>query len=64
MLTHESYMARAIELAEQGRGSVSPNPMVGCVLVKDGEILVKAIIKNLEKLMLRLWLLEMPLKIH
>ena len=39
MLTHESYMARAIELAEQGRGSVSPNPMVGCVLVKDGEII-------------------------
>ena len=39
MLTHENYMARAIELAEQGRGSVSPNPMVGCVLVKDGEII-------------------------
>ena len=39
MLTHESYMARAIELAEQGRGFVSPNPMVGCVLVKDGEII-------------------------
>ena len=32
-------MARAIELAEQGRGTVSPNPMVGCVLVKDGEII-------------------------
>ena len=39
MLTHENYMARAIELAKQGRGSVSPNPMVGCVLVKDGEII-------------------------
>ena len=32
-------MARAIELAEQGRGAVSPNPMVGCVLVKDDEMI-------------------------
>ena len=36
---HESFMSRAIELATQGRGIVSPNPMVGCVLVKDGEII-------------------------
>jgi len=39
MLVHENFMARAIELAKKGRGSVSPNPMVGCVLVKDGEII-------------------------
>ena len=39
MLSHEDYMARAIKLAENGRGNVSPNPMVGCVLVKDGEII-------------------------
>jgi len=25
------HLARAIELAEQGRGQVSPNPMVGAV---------------------------------
>lgn len=31
------FMARALELAERGRGRVSPNPMVGCVVVKDGE---------------------------
>ena len=36
---HEMFMSRALELAKQGRGSVSPNPMVGCVLVKDGEII-------------------------
>lgn len=35
----ERYMARALELAEKGRYSVSPNPMVGCVLVKDGAII-------------------------
>ncbi len=31
-------MRRALELAERGRYSVSPNPMVGCVLVRDGTI--------------------------
>ena len=36
---HESFMARALELAREGMGSVSPNPLVGCVLVKDGEII-------------------------
>jgi len=36
---HESFLSRALELASKGRGKVSPNPMVGCVLVKDGEII-------------------------
>jgi diaminohydroxyphosphoribosylaminopyrimidine deaminase / 5-amino-6-(5-phosphoribosylamino)uracil reductase len=31
------HLARALELAELGRGGVSPNPLVGCVLVRDGE---------------------------
>ena len=31
-----SYMALAVELAERGVGWVSPNPLVGAVLVKDG----------------------------
>jgi diaminohydroxyphosphoribosylaminopyrimidine deaminase/5-amino-6-(5-phosphoribosylamino)uracil reductase len=31
-------MARALELAEKGRGTTSPNPLVGCVLVRAGEI--------------------------
>ena len=29
-------MARALDLAERGRGTTSPNPMVGAVLVRDG----------------------------
>ncbi|MEM1211045.1 MAG: bifunctional diaminohydroxyphosphoribosylaminopyrimidine deaminase/5-amino-6-(5-phosphoribosylamino)uracil reductase RibD [Planctomycetota bacterium] len=33
------YMALALALAEQGRGHVEPNPMVGAVLVKDGQVL-------------------------
>ncbi len=32
------WMARAVELAQRGRGSVEPNPMVGCVIVQDGEV--------------------------
>jgi len=31
-------MLRALELAQAGRGLVSPNPMVGCVIVYDGKI--------------------------
>lgn len=31
-------MKRALALAEQGAGKTAPNPMVGCVIVKDGEI--------------------------
>lgn len=32
------YMQLALELAERGRGAVEPNPMVGAVIVRDGEI--------------------------
>lgn len=32
------FMLRALELAERGRGFVEPNPMVGCVIVKDGGV--------------------------
>jgi diaminohydroxyphosphoribosylaminopyrimidine deaminase/5-amino-6-(5-phosphoribosylamino)uracil reductase len=32
-------MLRALELAKMGRGSVSPNPMVGCVIARDGVII-------------------------
>lgn len=33
------WMHRALELARRGLGSVEPNPMVGCVLVRDGELI-------------------------
>jgi diaminohydroxyphosphoribosylaminopyrimidine deaminase/5-amino-6-(5-phosphoribosylamino)uracil reductase len=33
------HLKRALELAERGRGRVSPNPLVGAVLVKDGEVI-------------------------
>ena len=34
-------MRRAIELAKKGGGHVHPNPLVGCVVVKDGEIIAE-----------------------
>jgi diaminohydroxyphosphoribosylaminopyrimidine deaminase/5-amino-6-(5-phosphoribosylamino)uracil reductase len=34
-----AFMDRALALAERGRGSVEPNPMVGAVLVRDGRVL-------------------------
>jgi diaminohydroxyphosphoribosylaminopyrimidine deaminase/5-amino-6-(5-phosphoribosylamino)uracil reductase len=34
----ETYMRRALQLAERGWGRVSPNPMVGAVVVRDGEV--------------------------
>ena len=36
---HESFMEIAIGLAQKGIGKVSPNPLVGCIIVKDGEII-------------------------
>ncbi|MBI4805522.1 MAG: bifunctional diaminohydroxyphosphoribosylaminopyrimidine deaminase/5-amino-6-(5-phosphoribosylamino)uracil reductase RibD [Desulfovibrio sp.] len=34
-------MARALELARQGKGSTAPNPCVGAVLVRDGAIVAE-----------------------
>jgi len=36
--TDRTQLRRALELAEGGRGRVSPNPLVGAVIVRDGEV--------------------------
>jgi len=38
-MNDRDFMRRALELAARGRGYVSPNPMVGAVVVKDGRII-------------------------
>lgn len=38
---HEKWMRLAIEEAQKGYGFVSPNPLVGAVIVKEGKILGK-----------------------
>ena len=35
------FMEHALLVAERGRGRVSPNPLVGCVLVKDGVVIAE-----------------------
>jgi diaminohydroxyphosphoribosylaminopyrimidine deaminase / 5-amino-6-(5-phosphoribosylamino)uracil reductase len=37
--TDLQHLSRAIALAENGRGMVSPNPLVGAVVVRDGKVL-------------------------
>ncbi|MDE6760752.1 MAG: bifunctional diaminohydroxyphosphoribosylaminopyrimidine deaminase/5-amino-6-(5-phosphoribosylamino)uracil reductase RibD [Lachnospiraceae bacterium] len=39
MTGNEKYMRRAIEIAKSGIGKVNPNPLVGAVIVKDGQII-------------------------
>ena len=39
METHQSFMKRCIDLAMLGSGSAAPNPMVGCVIVRNGSII-------------------------
>ena len=35
----QDYMQRCLDLAILGQGLVAPNPMVGCVIVKNGKII-------------------------
>jgi diaminohydroxyphosphoribosylaminopyrimidine deaminase / 5-amino-6-(5-phosphoribosylamino)uracil reductase len=35
----DKYMEEAFDLADYGRGSTHPNPLVGAVLVRDGEVM-------------------------
>ncbi len=39
MTEQSSFLARAIELARRGEYTCQPNPMVGCVIERDGHIL-------------------------
>ncbi len=39
MADDAEFMRRAIDLATRGRGSVEPNPMVGCVIVREGQVI-------------------------
>lgn len=39
MPEHEIYMRRCLELAELGLGNVSPNPMVGAVIIHEGKVI-------------------------
>lgn len=38
---HDQWMREALELAARGAGSVSPNPLVGCVIVHQGHAIAQ-----------------------
>lgn len=38
-MNDDDYMRLALQLAERGCGWTAPNPMVGAVIVKDGQII-------------------------
>jgi diaminohydroxyphosphoribosylaminopyrimidine deaminase/5-amino-6-(5-phosphoribosylamino)uracil reductase len=40
-MSHDVFMRRVFDLAQQAKGKTWPNPMVGCVIVKDGEIIAE-----------------------
>ncbi len=42
MNKHEFFMRKVLELAEKGRLTTSPNPMVGALIVKNGKIVANA----------------------
>ena len=39
MSSHEYYMSCALQLAERGLYTTDPNPRVGCIIVKNGQVL-------------------------
>lgn len=41
MNQHEVYMQQCLTLAQNGAGSVSPNPMVGSIIVHNGQVIGK-----------------------
>lgn len=45
-MTKYEYMQLAIDIAKKGMGHTSPNPMVGCVVVKDGKIVAEGYHEN------------------
>lgn len=45
-MTDKQFMARAIELAQRGRGQTSPNPIVGAVIVKNNRIVAEGFHKK------------------
>ncbi|MFQ5602028.1 MAG: bifunctional diaminohydroxyphosphoribosylaminopyrimidine deaminase/5-amino-6-(5-phosphoribosylamino)uracil reductase RibD [bacterium] len=48
-MTDEQLISRAVKLAEKGRGAVSPNPLVGAVIVKKGVIIGEGFHKEFGK---------------
>lgn len=60
MLQYREYMAQALELARKGAGWVDPNPLVGAVVVRDGEVLATGYHAGIVARMRSVWRSTMP----
>lgn len=60
MLQYREYMAQALELARKGAGWVDPNPLVGAVVVRDGEVLATGYHDRIVARMRSVWRSTMP----
>ena len=60
MLQYREYMAQALELARKGAGWVDPNPLVGAVVVRDGEVLATGYHDRYVARMRSVWRSTMP----
>lgn len=60
MLQYREYMAQALELARKGAGWVDPNPLVGAVVVRDGEVLATGYQTGIVARMRSVWRSTMP----
>ena len=56
------FMQQALELAAKGQYTTTPNPSVGCVLVKNGEIVGKGFHFKAGEPMQNEWRWPMPVK--
>jgi len=45
MNLHQKYIKECLKISKKARGDTLPNPMVGCVIVRDGKIIAKGIHK-------------------
>ena len=55
-MKEKEFMARAIKLAEKGRLTTQPNPMVGCIIVKGKKVIGEGWHKSYEKITQKLML--------
>ncbi len=57
-MTDLEYIQQTLQLAAQGKGLVSPNPLVGSVVVKDGQIIGRGFHRYAELKHAEAWALE------
>jgi len=57
-MTDLEYIQQTLQLAAQGKGQVSPNPLVGSVVVKDGQIIGRGYHRYAELKHAEVWALE------